>query len=222
MTDAQLMELMAQNIVPTGSSGLWSVDRFDLAAPADVHGTPTPAGRYTSLRCLDYSDQGVGFMMRTWMSNVPSELSEALPFVKIAHGQVLVTGLGLGTILLGLVAKPEVKLVTVIEKNADVRRLVGPTFDAMDKVQIVPGDALTVDLAETFDCAWHDIWPTVDATNIEQMFKLRDRFYVTGEVMYWSVPGCRKQMQDAEDDGKLPRGTGAELLAALERRPGPR
>jgi hypothetical protein len=214
VTDADYMRLMRADVVPVGAHGLWTIDRFDLAAPLDMRGVVAPAGRYTSLRRLEEATDGpgdCGLVWRTWMSDVPAETETALPFLHVAHGDVLVTGLGLGTILRALVEKPEVRLVTVVELNPAVLALVGPTYADHPKIQLVPGDALTVDLGETFDCAWHDIWPTICAKNLPEMFKLRDRFFVRGRVMFWAIDQCLAQVADAEGKRKLPRGTRSKI-----------
>lgn len=211
MTDEEYLALMRVGDLPIGERGLWLIDRFDVKEPEDMRGVVTPAGRYTSLRRLDVSGHGVGFEYSTWMSDVPLELQEALPFVRVARGDVLVTGLGLGTILRALVAKPDVRLVTVVEKDHHVRELVGPHYQDHPKIQIVPGDALTVDLAEPFDCAWHDIWPTINARNLIDMLALWERFDVRGPVMFWSIGSCIAQAREAEGEGKLPPGTADEI-----------
>jgi len=224
MTDEDYRALMRADHVPVGGRGTWLIDRFDIGRPrSDRHGRVVPAGRYTSLRQISLEpagdgtgENGDGVAWTTWMSDVPGEIEAALPFVRIARGDVLVTGLGLGTILRALAAKPEVHLVTVVERDPHVRELVWPTYAADPKLQLVPGDALTVDLGETFDCAWHDIWPSIHAgENIPQMFELERRFDVRGPIRHWSLPECIFQMVEAEIAGMLPPGAVDDIQSML-------
>lgn len=223
MTDDDYLALMRADIVPEGSRGLWAVERFDLRESHNMRGVVAPAGVYTALRRLEEATDGpgdCGLAWRTWMSDVPLETHAALPFVRRAHGDVLVTGLGLGTILRALSANPDVRLVTVIERDPTVRALVWPTYADDPKLQLVAGDALEVDLGETFSCAWHDIWPTISASeNIPQMLQLRDRFSVSDLVMFWSLPDCLVKLRRAERRGKLPHGTADQFASLLRRRP---
>jgi len=60
-------------------------------------------------------------------------------------------------------AKPEVKTVTVIEKERDIIKLVEPVLMPNPRLRIIREDALKIRLfrdgiAEKFDYAWHDIW----------------------------------------------------------------
>lgn len=81
----------------------------------------------------------------------------------MARGRVLVSGLGLGCVVRGLLANPKVCHVTCVENSPDVLKLVGPHLPA-DRLTIVEADALewTCEalplLTTRYDFAWHDIW----------------------------------------------------------------
>lgn len=94
------------------------------------------------------------------MEDSTRELSRHLPIWISAHGRVLVTGLGLGCVVRGLVAKPNVDHIDVVEIDASIIRVVGAEFAASDRVTIHHGDALAFEFpAESrWDFAWHDLW----------------------------------------------------------------
>ncbi len=80
------------------------------------------------------------------------------PVVEAAHGDVLITGLGIGYILVPILAKPEVRSVTVIEISQDVVDLVLP-YLAHPKLTVILADALEWEPAGTYDTMWFDIYP---------------------------------------------------------------
>lgn len=99
-----------------------------------------------------------GFIADVVMEDSATELRKHLPIWMEAHGRVLVTGLGLGCVVRGLLAKPEVTSVDVIEIDADIIRMVGPEFARDPRVTIHHGDALAIKIPGRWDFAWHDIW----------------------------------------------------------------
>jgi len=88
------------------------------------------------------------------------ELRRHLPIWLAARGRVLVSGLGLGCVVRGLLASPLVDLVDVIEIDRHILRAVGPEFEGNPRVRLHHGDALSFEWpAEArWDVAWHDIW----------------------------------------------------------------
>ena len=102
------------------------------------------------------------------MSDDPRELRRHLPIVRRASGRVLVTGLGLGCVVRGLLANARVKHVDVVEQSADVLRLVAPAFGGAARLTIHEGDAFTHHWPDgtRWDYAWHDIWDEHVATAI--------------------------------------------------------
>ncbi len=92
------------------------------------------------------------------MEDSAPELRKHLPIWMAAEGRVLVTGLGLGCVVRGLLAKPHVDHIDVVEIDTDIIRVIGPEFDAEPRVSIHRGDALTIKLDGSWDFAWHDLW----------------------------------------------------------------
>lgn len=99
-----------------------------------------------------------------YASDEAKEIVDYLPFLRRAHGRVLLTGLGLGLCLQALLRKPEVEHVTVIENNADVLAIVAPYYLAKlgdERMSLIHADAFgwQPPTGEHFDIAYHDIWP---------------------------------------------------------------
>ncbi len=72
------------------------------------------------------------------------------------------TGLGLGCVVRGLFAKPEVEQIDVVEIDDGILRVIGPEFDKDPRVNLHHGDALEIELDGRFDFAWHDLWSEDD------------------------------------------------------------
>lgn len=90
------------------------------------------------------------------MEDSPQEIRRHLPILLEAHGRVLVTGLGLGCVVRGLLAKPEVEHVDVVEKSLTVLGWMSPEFGTDPRVTLHYGDALTYDWPG--DTWWHFAW----------------------------------------------------------------
>lgn len=96
------------------------------------------------------------------MEDSALELRKHLPIWLAARGRVLVTGLGLGCVVRGLLANPDVDQVDVVEIDRGIARVVGHEFASNPRVRIVVGDATSVPLPGRFDFAWHDLWSEDD------------------------------------------------------------
>lgn len=118
----------------------------------------------------DYIDR-IFPVERRWipiMSDTPDELEGHRPALSF-HGAVLVTGLGLGCVVSGLLANPDVTRIDVIEIDPDVVNLTGPYYVNEPRVRIwnvsaTDIDALPADL--DWDFAWHDIWTHIAERNL--------------------------------------------------------
>lgn len=96
------------------------------------------------------------------MEDSRSELQKHLPIWMAARGRVLVTGLGLGCVVRGLLAKQDVDQIDVVEIDDGILRVIGPEFAKNPRVNLHHGDALKIDLPGKFDFAWHDLWKEGD------------------------------------------------------------
>lgn len=122
-----------------------------------------------------------------FMSDHHFEVSESSRFAHIAHGNVLVSGLGLGVVLRQLARNQKVRSVTVLEVNPEVIELVSPHVGG----HIIEADAFTWRPPEgkRFDWAWHDIWPDITPKNSADMVKLYQHHHPWAErQMFWSWP----------------------------------
>lgn len=167
MNAAQTIEAMRAHGVPAGEAGLWAVTKWAISKPMFVRrnegrGVTIAPGQYTNLHRWTTAtlSQTCGELV---MHDEPHELRKHLQFVMRARGHVLKTGLGLACVVRGLLVNPSVTAITVIERDADVIKLVGESLFRQAQrvpIEIVHADALTwcASTDRKFDCAWHDIW----------------------------------------------------------------
>lgn len=166
--------------VPDGQRGDWRIDTFTLTESNVLldnlrhirDGNPEmvcPAGTY---KRLTHKKRGC------IMSNTRMEIITAREAFNDATGRVLINGLGLGMVLEGVLSKPDVTFVRVIEFDADVIALVGPHFVNDPRVEIVHADAYAYTPAkgERFDYVWHDIWDDISIDNLPLMAKLTRKY----------------------------------------------
>lgn len=153
----QILQAMRADTVPSGESGTWIVEKWNLAkgvlGPRDVF---VPPGSYTTLRCA--TDETVHVGGECVMVDHEAELRTHLAFILKARGHVLVTGLGLGCVVRGLLSRPEVEFVDVVEIEQSVIDLVGRYMPTDPRLRIHHADALKFDAPGPWDFAWHDIW----------------------------------------------------------------
>jgi hypothetical protein len=123
------------------------------------------------------------------MEDSRRELQKHLPIWMKAKGRVLVTGLGLGCVVRGLLANRDVEHITVVEIDKQILRVVGHEFSSNPRVRLIHGDALTIPLCERFDFAWHDLWTDGD-THLQILHaKLFDRCRDKVEIQgAWQFP----------------------------------
>lgn len=94
------------------------------------------------------------------MEDSRRELAQHLPIWLAARGRVLVTGLGLGCVVRGLLASPRVEHIDVVEIDEGILGVIGPEFQADPRVTLHLGDALKFrwPAGSRWDFAWHDLW----------------------------------------------------------------
>ena len=174
--------------IPEGRCGLWSIDK--ITTPLTVgsyHGKDVvlPGGTYTHLRRITWESLYFGGQVPVVMEDTPFELNTHLNFMLRARGQVLVTGLGLGCVVRGLLANPNVDHVLCLEKSVDVERLVRPYMPKTDRLSFLFIDAFEYPAKARkgfkFDYAWHDIWadrdngdPHLDRLHMQLFKEFRD------------------------------------------------
>lgn len=161
------LKAMKAVAIPAAWSGLWLINKVDLPDGKLIYHEgqyiDTPPGVYTHLRCLTDATLYNVPPGDVVMEDTPHELRTHLGFVMRAYGNVLVTGLGLGCVVRGLLANTHVESVTCIENSTDVLKLVAP-YMPTDRLTIIEAEALewTAKNHDCFDCAWHDLWVNPD------------------------------------------------------------
>jgi hypothetical protein len=165
-----------KSTIPAGEAGEWRVSKFTVKAN-DVglynlrlirdgqSRRVVPPGDYTRL-----TRKGT-----VVMSDTPAEAHEHSVLYGRAAGSVLLNGLGLGFGLSAILRKPEVTAVTVVEKSADVIKLVAPHI-ADERLVIINADALEWRPAKgiRYNVVWHDIWDEVlNSDHKPEVSKLR-------------------------------------------------
>jgi spermidine synthase len=98
-----------------------------------------------------------------------------------ARGDVLIAGLGLGMILVPILAKLEVKSVTVIEKFKHVVKLVEPQLQQLPgikKLKIVQANVFEWQppKGQKWDVIYFDIWPSISEDNLPEMARLHQKY----------------------------------------------
>ena len=100
-----------------------------------------------------------------WMSTDPNEINTMKESIDEASGDVLAFGLGLGYFPIMCAVKPNVKSVTVVEKDKNIidifNKHILPLFEHKDKIKIICADAYDYvnrnDLSK-FNYLFIDIW----------------------------------------------------------------
>jgi hypothetical protein len=192
--------------VPDGEKGDWKLSTFVLTRDdvlmanlrAARDGNPElicDPGEYKKLTC-----RGRGVIM----SNTPMEVRTAWQVFNKATGCVLINGLGMGMVLEGVLSKPDVTFVRVIELEQDVVDLVAPHYLKDPRVEVVCADAYTYKPGkdEQFDYVWHDIWDDINPDNLPHMAKLTRKFARKAkEQGVWSREMVRRNKRRASSYG---------------------
>jgi hypothetical protein len=143
-----------------------------------INGGLLPGDDYTVLRRV--TDATVHTGGEVVMEDTPHELQRHLPILLRARGRVLVSGLGLGCVVRGLLARPAVAHVDVVEVCPHVAALVWPYLQdlAGDRATLHLGDTLTYHWprAMRWDYAWHDVWTEHGSLN-ELHMRIMTRYW---------------------------------------------
>lgn len=168
--------------VPDGKRGPWQISTFTVNAE-DLHvwmmnaralrdGYPERVVHSGTYRRLTHKERGCV------MSNTRMEILTSQDAYDKATGRVLVAGLGLGMVVEGMLNKPDVTEVVVVEIDKDVIRLVGPHLlkKYSGRISIHTGSIHNYVPEGKFDFAWFDIWDEVSTENLTEMKELKAKF----------------------------------------------
>lgn len=164
----KILKNMKATAIPKGDHGLWEIKKYK--------NNTTLNNSYKKRTGEDLQEGTYTYLLRTTLENIhldhgecvmedtPKELNTHLNFVLKAKGKVLITGLGLGCIVRGLLCKEEITKITVIERDKSVLSLVVPHMPKDERLNIIEADAIkwTKNNTENFDFAWHDVWNDKD------------------------------------------------------------
>ena len=154
--------------------------------------TPMSSGN-VSVDIMDYTTKTIGFMESIsgikkekyarlkingscMMSETPMEHRTNYRFILNAYGDILIGGLGIGMIILPIQDNPNVKSITVIEKNLDVIKCIQHQLPFNDKVKIINEDVFDYKPERKYDCIYMDIWAYVNKDIYEEMKKLKRKY----------------------------------------------
>lgn len=176
-------------VIPAGQDGEWEVEHYQMdREEVSFHQTVGAMRR----RQWDTYDLVPGRYCRlarsrlgeTVMTDTPMERRTNAEFVAQATGDVLIAGLGLGMVIPPLLAKQDVGHVTVVERSAEVIRLVEPHLRAAIGRRAENG--FHVEHADIFEwrpprgkpwrTIYFDIWSGISTDNLEQMATLHRKF----------------------------------------------
>ena len=117
---------------------------------------------------IGYFDNKFSYLALTegnniWMSLNPNEIETMKSFIKKGKGNVLVLGLGMGYVPFMMANKPEVKSITIVEKDPEIialfNSLILPSFKNKEKIKIIENDAINyVNKNNKFDYIFADLW----------------------------------------------------------------
>lgn len=194
--------------VPEGEFGTARVSRFEVSEAAAqlsaVRSAFQGGGR-------GYVPPGVYSQLivngRLWMSDTPDERRDHLePLMEARqHGArtALVSGLGLGMVVGGLLRLESIESVTVVELNTDVIQLVGRHYQQMaadlgKSFEVVCGDAMDPSAlfspGSYWDIAWHDVWADLCTDNLDEMSAMARRYVRrVGWQGFWGRDLLRQQ-----------------------------
>lgn len=186
---ANILKAMRAESIPAGTAGLWVIRKMHY---------------------IDYETEArnlITYLLRTTMATMhtdgecvmedtPVELKRHLNFVLKAKGRVLVTGLGLGCVVRGLLTKDEVTKIVVIERDKDIIRLVAPHMPQDSRLRIIEAEAFqwARDNQRPFDYAWHDIWSDPDSKEeVLPILHVKLIKLLTGKVTWQGAWGIHRE-----------------------------
>jgi hypothetical protein len=188
--DAILAAARVPADIPEIKFGIWSFWRVPCRTDADRRFVGAEwlsvLGRVSCLTL--HQDE-----YETVMEDSVRELRRHLPIFRHGRGRVLISGLGLGCVVRGLLAKREVDHIDVVEIEQWIIDHFGAEFAENPRVTIHHGDALKYRWPPSarWDVAWHDIVCVKGDSLTLCHARLVRRFYGRCERQGWCGAGAR-------------------------------
>ena len=175
--------------IPEGESGDWEVKHFETDKE-EAHNRWLMAAMKGNYEYFDLEEglyvrlvsHGTSWGNMTQMTDTPMERRTNMEFMRKAHGDVLIGGLGIGMIIAPLLCKEigdKVDSIRVVESSPDVIKLVKPHIDKLDKhgkLEVIEADVMEYWTDDRFNVAYFDIWGNITADNLPEMSKLHRRW----------------------------------------------
>lgn len=179
-----------------GESGRWRI--HPGGALVHDHGYHSGPCLLTMLPALSRKSASAGDAddgpWETWMSITPHEVESQELGYRHAFGHTVVMGLGMGWIAANCTLNPRVGRVTVVERDAEVIRLIEESgaldslpADARRKLTVVAGDALAwrPDAGDPVDFLYADIWlQLAERQALADVRRMQDNV-LARQVYYW-------------------------------------
>lgn len=162
----QIIRAMMASNVPACEAGSWSIrkmpsSRFEYDYLSRYYEV-LPDGEYTFLHNMNaaYLGNDLGECV---MEDTPHELRTHLDFALKARGRVLISGLGLGCVVRGVLCNQDVEEVVVLERDQRILDSVLPHMPDDPRLKVEHECALRyASFNDRYDFAWHDIWSDPD------------------------------------------------------------
>ncbi len=204
-----------------GASGRWRLVSGGFVIDHGYHsGSCATAGTPLLMRRRDGDDA----TWDTWMSLSPHEIESQELGCRHAFGHTVVMGLGMGWAALNIALNPQVRRVTVIERDPEVIDLFassgalhGVPAAVAGKMRVVEADALAWQPDEPVDFIHADIWRTLaEESTLDDVRRMQRHIgaaciYVWGQELLIHEAACRMTPDSAD-----PRSWSAAVRQAME------
>lgn len=196
---------LMKDIIPEGKSGEYAIEYYTISEDAahlavtmatfsrDYLGRHIFAGDFCK---LTHSGKVI-------MSDTGGERYSNTEIVKVAQGNVLIAGLGLGMVLCAILPKTEVKTVTAVEISYDVCTLVLPHIakhlgDSIIKLRVIVDDIFSYTPDGKYNTIYFDIWGDYSGDTYEETKLLHRRYskYLDRTNGYYMDSWMRWHMKD--------------------------
>lgn len=170
------------HVVPEGQVGKARIEHYEITEKEASFNNAMAAIRGRRFEMIDAGRHArlivVGSLV---MSDTQMERWTNSEIVRKAKGSVLIAGLGLGLILVPILAKPEVNRVLVIEKCQDVIDLVTPALKAQKgghKLEVIQADIFDwkPERGSRWDAIYFDIWTAPSTDDLDEQDRLHRRY----------------------------------------------
>lgn len=170
------------NLVASMGFGPWEIWRQGLEEPGEFSKIVV-LSRHTDATLMQ--EHGV-----VVMEDSMRELQKHLPIWMKASGRVLITGLGLGCVVRGLLKNPRVESIDVVEIDSHIIRILWPEFSQDPRAKIHHGDATKIKwpAGTRWDYAWHDLWMEGDGLQVAHAKMMVDLDRVVKYQGAWAFP----------------------------------